>query len=240
MVRDAEANPRLWCQSTRLPTAVRAVLALSNNGSFGSGIANVGDLDGGGGTVIAVSAEIDDTGGSNRGALYLLSYNTAGVLTATTKVDDSTTLSDGTTDALALSNDDLFGVRIANVGDLDGGGGMVIAVGAHRDDTGGTDRDANRGALYLLSYNASGALTATTKVDDSTTLSDGTTDALALSNGDNFGVGVANVGDLDGGGGTVIAVGAIRDDTGGDRANRGALYLLSFNAGGALTATDQD
>ena len=126
-------------------------------------------------------------------------------------------------DALNLSDNDLFGTRIANVGDLDGGGGMVIAVGADRDDTGGTDR----GALYLLSYNVRGALTATTKIDDSTTLSvAGAPDALNLSNDDRFGVSIANIGDLYGGGGTVIAVGAWGDDTGGT--DRGALYLLRY------------
>ena len=109
-----------------------------------------------------------------------------------------------------MANDDSFGISVANVGDLDGGGGTVIAVGAHRDDTGGT----GRGALYLLSYDAGGALTATTKI------AHGNPSSLSLSNEGEFGVSVANVGDLDGGGGTVVAVGAWADNTGRHRSRR--------------------
>ena len=201
---------------------------LAEGDNFGRSVAAVGDLYGNGGTVIAVGATGDDTGGDRRGAIYLLSFDAAGTLTRTDKIDNSTTLSDGTTDALTLANKDFFGISVAAVGDLDSGGGTVIAVGANQDDTGGTD--SNRGAIYLLSFDAAGTLTATTKV------AHGTTNGPTLTDNDLFGISVAAVGDLDGGGGTVIAVGANQDDTGtGD--NLGAIYLLSFDAVGALTAT---
>ena len=200
---------------------------MSDGDTFGVSVANVGDLDGGGGTVIVVGATGDDTGGSGRGALHLLSYNASGALTATTKIDDSTTLNvAGAPDALALSdgNEALALPSPMSAIWMAAAARSSLSV-LWKDDTGGTDR----GALYLLSFNAGGALTATTKIDDSTTMTqrlrcvgrccfEQWRSTLASS--------VASVGDLYGSGETVIAVGAWGDDTGGT--NRGAVYLLRY------------
>ena len=83
--RGAE-NPRILVSIEKIAHGSPSGLSLSNNDQFGNDVANVGDLDGGGGTVIAVGARADDTGGTGRGALYLLSYDAGGALTATTKV----------------------------------------------------------------------------------------------------------------------------------------------------------
>ena len=187
---------------------------------FGFSIANAGDLDGGGGTVLAVGAASDDTGGLRRGAIYLLSFDETGALQNTTKIAHGSD-----TNAPRLANEDFFGSGIANAGDLDGGGGTVLAVGAPGDDTGGQ----GRGAMYMLSFNASGNLTRTTKISSETY------GGPKLTDEGSFGNSIANVGDLDGGGGTVLAVGAAGDDTGGS--NRGGIYLLSFNPAGALQST---
>ena len=204
---------------------------LANGDQFGSALANAGDLDGGGGTVLAVGAQADNTGGSGRGAIYLLSYNAAGVLQTTKKIAhglDETNVAD--TLAPSLANGDGFGTSIANAGDLYGNNTTVLAVGAAGDDTGDTDK----GAIYLLSFNASGNLTATTKI------ADGTAQLPSLDKSGLFGISIANAGDLDGGGGTVLAVGA-QDE--GQRSfrdggiNWGAIYLLSFNPAGALQNT---
>ena len=61
-------------------------VSLATEDYFGSSIAFAGDLDGDGGTVLAVGAALDDTGGASRGAIYLLSYNAAGVLQSTKKI----------------------------------------------------------------------------------------------------------------------------------------------------------
>ena len=45
---------------------------LANDSRFGSGVAALGDLDGDGVIDLAVGAETDDTGGSSRGAVYVL------------------------------------------------------------------------------------------------------------------------------------------------------------------------
>ena len=195
---------------------------------FGASIANAGNLYGGGNTVLAVGATGDDTDGTDAGAIYLLSFNTSGSLTNTTKITSE--MDKG----LSLANRDGFGSSIANAGDLDGGGGTVLAVGAQGDDTGGD----NRGAMYLLSFNGNGVLQNTKKIAhglDGTNTASNNNAPTIIDEDANFGNSIANAGDLDGGGGTVLAVGAWGDNTGGDA--KGAMYLLSFNGNGVLQNT---
>ena len=196
---------------------------LASGDGFGSAVAFAGDLDGGGGTVLAVGANGDNTGGLSKGAIYLLSYSGAGAFQTTKKIAhevDETNAAN--TLAPTLANADEFGRSIANAGDLYGNSTTVLAVGATGDDI-------SKGAIYLLSFNASGSLTATTKITSATA------NGPALAGSDQFGTSIAHAGDLDGGGGTVLAVGAGGDDTGGD--SRGAIHLLSFDASGSLTGT---
>ena len=206
--------------------------------NFGRSVANAGDLDGDGGTVLAVGASLDDTGGASRGGIYLLSYNAAGVLQSTKKIAHGLdeTNADSNTNAPTLTDSDAFGKSIANAGDLygDGDGGTVLAVGADTDSTSGNAR----GAIYLLSFDPDGALQGTKKIAHGLdeTNAGSNANAPTLANVDVFGQSIANAGNFYGDGNTVLAVGAPGDDTGGD--SRGAIYLLSFNnATGSLTAT---
>ena len=201
---------------------------LADSGKFGSSIANAGDLNGDGGTVLAVGALGTE---SNKGAIYLLSFSTAGNLTSAKKIGNGLDETNGTAEtsntlAPSLANNDFFGISLANAGDLDGGGGTVLAVGAAGDDTGGNAR----GAIYFLSFNPRGNLIANTTVNSDTPNGPGLQDFDSLGDG-----GIANVGDLDGGGGTVLAVGLRNDDTGGS--DRGTIYLLSFDDSASLTST---
>ncbi len=190
--------------------------ALSNDDEFGESVASLGDLDGPGGaaTVLAVGAITDDAGGSNRGAVHLLYLESDGDVQKTVEINDLTA------NGHALSNEDLFGLSVANLGDLDGDGvsaAAVLAVGASGDDTGG----ANRGAVHLLYLNSDGTVQKTMEINDTTA------GGPVLSNNDEFGFSVANLGDLDGTGGplrALLAVGTPFDDAGG--ANRGAVHLL--------------
>ena len=208
---------------------------LANVDVFGQSIANAGNLYGDGNTVLAVGAPGDNTGGASRGAIYLLSYNDAGILQSTKKIAHGLdeTNAGSNTNAPALADYDSFGTSLANVGDLDGGGGTVIAVGA-----------TGSNALHFLSFSAAGALQNIKKitdgVDETNAGSNTNAPTFVVDDGGNvsgFGVeSIANAGDLDGGGGTVLAVGHTSDNTGEVLSNRGAIYLLSFDATGSLTA----
>ena len=183
-------------------------------------MAGIGDVDGDGINDLAVSARNDDDGGSNRGAVYVLFLNADGTVSIEQKISD-------TTGGLAASLDDSdgFGFSVAGIGDVDGDGINYIAVGAHGDDDGGS----NRGAVYVLFLNADGTVKAEQKISD-------TTGGLAatLDDSDGFGFSVAGIGDLDGDGINYIAVGAHGDDDGGS--NRGAVYVLFLNADGTVKA----
>ena len=61
-------------------------------------------------------------------------------------VDSTVEINDTTTNGPTLADDDLFGMSVANIGDLDGDGVNDLAVGADRDDEGGDDR----GALHIM------------------------------------------------------------------------------------------
>ena len=232
--RDSAIKSALEINDTSTLTGGTDAFTLTNEDNFGFSVANIGDLDGESGSgvaTLAVGVRGDDTGGTNRGAVYLLNLNAAGGILGVTKIADDSTLTDGTTDAFTLTDGDLFGASVAALGDLDGSGSGVatLAVGANRDDTGGT----NTGAVYLLNLNAAGGILGVTKIDDTSTLTDGT-DAFTLTHVDLFGASVAALGDLDGSGSGVatLAVGANRDDTGGK--DTGAVYLFNLNAAGGI------
>jgi hypothetical protein len=190
--------------------------ALLDGGRFGTSVANMGDLNGDGVTDLAVGAITDVTGGSSRGAVYVLFLNANGVVTGNTK------LASGGTNMPELANYDRFGSSVANVGDLDGDGVADLAVGARGDDTGGP---LEGGAVHILLLNSNG----TVKVNGAKKIANGVGGGPVLVADSYFGSSLANVGDLDGDGLADLAVGAMRDDTQG--ANRGAVHVLFLNAG---------
>ncbi|MCP4074107.1 MAG: hypothetical protein GY742_20625, partial [Hyphomicrobiales bacterium] len=114
---------------------------LGNTDWFGYSVAGVGDLDGDGIVDIAVGADMDDDGGGNRGAVYVLFLNADGTVKVEQKISSTT---GGLT--CPLGNSDWFGYSVAGVGDLDGDGTVDIAVGAVADNDGGV----RHGAVYVL------------------------------------------------------------------------------------------
>ncbi len=61
-------------------------LILADDDEFGRSVTAPGDLDGDGVTDIAVGAPLDDTGGSNRGAVHVLFLNSDGTVKSSQKI----------------------------------------------------------------------------------------------------------------------------------------------------------
>jgi len=114
---------------------------LNDGDRFGSAVSALDDLDRDGVIELAVGAEEEDAGGPNRGAVWILFMDDNGDVISETRIASSEIKSDG-----GLSDDDQFGSAVTAVADLDADGVPDIAVGARKDDDGGTDT----GALWIL------------------------------------------------------------------------------------------
>ena len=125
-------------------------------------------------------------------------------LCSTVEINEDTLDSFG----FSLNDNFRFGDSVANIGDLDGDGVNDLAVGAVNDDTrsngsfGGANYNA--GAVHILFLNREGGLARDTAV-----INDFTTNGPVLAEGDAFGMGVANIGDLDGNGYDDLAASAM-------------------------------
>ena len=197
---------------------------LTNLCELGGAATSLGDLDGAGPSVqaMAVGSALDDDGGGDRGAVYIMFLNAAGGVLSYQKISDT----QGNF-AEPLINLDQFGSSLAYLGDLDGEGpsAAALAVGTVGEDDGGTDR----GCVYILFLATTGNVLSYVKISD-------TVGNLVspLDNLDEFGGAVASLGDLDteGPSKVALAVGAVGDDDGGG--NRGAVYILFLSSTGAV------
>ncbi len=191
---------------------------------FGTSVASIGDLDGDAIPDLAVGAVGDPTGGSFRGATYIVFLNRDGTARETTRIAHES--SGGPT----LANVDLFGSSVSPIGDLDGDGIIDLAVGAVGDDTGVTEPGGDlRGAIYVLSMNRDGTAKSTAKIADSTG------GGPKLQDLDRFGRSIASIGDIDGDGIEDMAVGAYGDDS--ERPERGAAYVVFMKSDGTAKHT---
>ena len=192
--------------------------ALGDDDNFGEDVASLGDLDGAGpaARAIAAGAVGDDDGGSARGAVYILFLGTNGSLLSYQKISDT----QGNFTA-AIQNADNFGTAVAALGDLDGAGPNVaaLAVGSAGHEGLGLDR----GATYILLLDGTGKVISHSEISSMSGNFAG-----QLEDADEFGSGLAAVGDINGSGGGVMtmAVGVGLDDDAGP--DRGAVYLITL------------
>ncbi|MBK8092689.1 MAG: DUF11 domain-containing protein [Verrucomicrobiaceae bacterium] len=199
---------------------------LVNSDNFGWALAAVPDVDGDSVPELLSTAYGDDTGGADRGAVYLLRLNSNGTVKSHQKIAHGV----GGFPIGQIDNGDRLGSGVAVVGDLDGDDVNDFVLGAEQDDDGAS----NRGAVYVCFMNSDGTVRAIQKISSTV---GGFTGVLDAS--DFFGTAVTAAGDVNGDGVPDLVVGAKNDDDvpeGGSGSNRGAVWLLTLNANGTTQA----
>ncbi|MGD8629244.1 MAG: integrin alpha [Gammaproteobacteria bacterium] len=194
--------------------------SLLDDDRFGSAIAAIGDLEVDGVADLAVGAPGDDSGGSDRGAVWILFMDSDGTVDMEEKISDRNGDFNGT-----LHDGDAFGRAVTGTGirGLNGDDILDIVVGAPGDDDGGSDR----GAVWVLFLNQDGTVQNEAKISSTEGNFDG-----SLDDGDRFGTALAVLGDLDGNGVADLAVGAPGDDDG--EPDAGAIWILYMNSDGTV------
>jgi hypothetical protein len=185
-------------------------------------VAWLGDLDGDGVGDLAVGAPGDDDGGGSghgRGAVWILFLNAD----ATVKTYQKISSTDGGFTGI-LHDSDIFGLYVDAWPDLDGDDVPDLAVGSVWDDDGATDA----GAVWILFLNTDGTVKGHQKIS---AIEGGFTGVL---NRDDWFGHVSALEDLDNDGVPDLAVGAVGDDDGGFRSNRGAVWILFLYSDGTV------
>lgn len=178
--------------------------------NFGTGVTSIGDFDGNGTHDLMVGARLDDDGGMDRGAIYILTLNPNGSVLSQSKISSTS----GNLGPF-IDNGDRFGISGDNMGDLNGDGVTDVLVGAYLDDDGGTDK----GAAYILFLNANATVQNVFKISETAGGFTGVPDVGGL-----FSWAVSQIGDLDNNGMVDLAIGEVHGDDGGT--NRGAAWII--------------
>jgi hypothetical protein len=159
---------------------------------FGYSITSLGDVDSDGITDIAVGSVGDDTGGTRRGAVYVMFLNRDGTVKNYQKIASET----GGGPILTDYTD--FGEAVGSPGDLNGDGVPDLLVGVRQDDS----VVENGGAVYTILLNVDGT------ASDFHVLASGTYGLPELSVDNYWGYSVTSLGDLNNDGVSDWAVGA--------------------------------
>ena len=163
---------------------------------WGNAITSLNDFDGDGITDIAVGAHKNYSPGTEMkrvGAVHILLLNSDGTVKSSQEISDT----QGNFDA--LNENDIFGIDLVNLSDINNDGITDIAVGAHGDSENGF----SRGAVYILFLNSDGTVNFYEKIN-----SKQNNFKFQLNDSDMFGTSVSNIGDINNDGITDIAVGS--------------------------------
>ncbi len=189
------------------PARVLEGVAASDQTGFS--VANAGDVNGDGFGDLVIGANLADPAGRvNAGTATVFHGSAVGIPMAPARVLEG------------VAMDDQFGSFVANAGDVNGDGFADLVIGAFRADPGGR---VNAGTASVFLGSARGtALAPATVLEGAATA-------------DQFGVSVANAGDLNGDGFTDIVVGANAADPAG-RSNAGTATVFHGSAMGVAMA----
>lgn len=186
--------------------------------TFGSSIANIGDINGDGIVDLAVGSRRDEDGGSRRGAVWILFLDEDGTVQSHQKISHTQGYLD-----YDIDYEDYFGCDVKNIGDLNADGINDIAVGSYKDD----DGETNNGAVYIIFLHSDGTVLDRQKISSTEGGFNG-----ELSNGAYFGISVSPAGDLDGDCIMDLIVGAAKQET--INGDSGAAFIVYLNEDGTV------
>ena len=193
---------------------------LNADDRFGAAVSPLDDLNGDGTPDLAVGARLDDDGGPDRGAVWLLflDVDTGGGTPAVTVESHVKISASAAQFGAQLGDSEQFGHALALLGDLDLDGVRELAVGSP---------DGSGGSVWVLFLEPTGSVRCQTKIG----LNLGGF-AGAIQSGDSFGIALDALDDLDGDGIAELAIGASGDDDGGN--TQGAVWIAFADGTTAL------